>query len=174
MSFTLTTGGQGTVATAEVVWSYNGQTYKFRSDNNFLSWITSIFTIGDVLSTAQFVAEATTVGTTPQNLLLAGSGGSILIPNDTLLSGICTISGIKTDGSQVGVYQRSIAIKNIGGSMTLVHVSTISTDHEDDATWGVTINATNTPPSLVIECVGGTGDTVKWKAVFRGLQIAIA
>ena len=50
MSYSLTTGGEGTVATAEVVWSVNGQTYKFRSDNNFLSWITTIFTVADVVA----------------------------------------------------------------------------------------------------------------------------
>ena len=50
MSYSLTTGGEGTVATAQVVWSVDGQTYKFRSDNNFLSWITTIFTVADTLS----------------------------------------------------------------------------------------------------------------------------
>ena len=50
MSYTLATGGQGTVATAEVVWSLNGQTYKFRSDNNFLSWIQTIFDVGDAVA----------------------------------------------------------------------------------------------------------------------------
>lgn len=50
MSYSLTTGGEGTVATAQVVWSVNGQTYKFRSDNNFLSWITTIFTVADVVA----------------------------------------------------------------------------------------------------------------------------
>jgi hypothetical protein len=50
MSYSLTTGGEGTVATAQVVWSVDGQTYKFRSDNNFLSWITTIFTVADSLA----------------------------------------------------------------------------------------------------------------------------
>jgi len=50
MSFTLATGGQGTVATAQVVWSFNNQTYNFRSDNNFLSWITTIFEVAEAVT----------------------------------------------------------------------------------------------------------------------------
>ena len=50
MSFALTTGGQGTVATAQVVWSFNSQTYDFRSDNNFLSWITTIFEVAEAVT----------------------------------------------------------------------------------------------------------------------------
>jgi len=50
MSFTLTTGGEGTVATAQVNWSLNNKTYNFRSDNNFLSWITTIFQVADAVA----------------------------------------------------------------------------------------------------------------------------
>jgi hypothetical protein len=52
MSFALTVGSDGQAATAQVVWSVNGQTYTFRSDNNFLSWITTIFTVADSLGSA--------------------------------------------------------------------------------------------------------------------------
>ena len=50
MSFALTVGSDGQAATAQVVWSVNGQTYTFRSDNNFLSWITTIFSVADVVA----------------------------------------------------------------------------------------------------------------------------
>jgi len=50
MSFALTVGSDGQAATARVVWSVDGQTYTFRSDNNFLSWITTIFTVADVVA----------------------------------------------------------------------------------------------------------------------------
>lgn len=173
VSFALTVGSDGQAATASVVWSFNGQTYTFRSDNNFLSWITTIFTVADVLSTSEFVVEGTSIWPNPKNLVLAATGQSIPVVNNTILSGICTISGIKIDGSETALYQRSIQIKNIGGVVSLVHVSTISTDHEDDPAFGITITASGAPPSLIIECSGGVGDTIKWKAVFRGLQIEI-
>ena len=322
MSYTLATGGQGTVATAEVVWSVNGQTYKFRSDNNFLSWIQTIFDVADVINggggdllvssdqlppvqggsgnlwaeyivagsvvgdargigavdwqqsrsnatqvasgdratvggggfntasadyatvgggrgntasanyatvgggksntassyyatvgggysntasgeyatvgggrqgladrygmfahasgifsaqgdaqAVEFVARNTTTGATSSVLFLDGSSTVFGVSNNSLLSGILTISGFSTTGAKVGLYQRSISIKNVGGTTTLVHSSTISTDHEDDANWNVTITADNATDSLNISCLGSAGDTVRWVAVFRGLQI---
>jgi len=50
MSYTLSVGSDGSATTAQVVWSVNGQTYKFRSDNNFISWITTIFDVADSLN----------------------------------------------------------------------------------------------------------------------------
>jgi hypothetical protein len=63
MSFTLTFGQEGNCATAQVVWSVNGETYNFRSDNNFVSWISTIFTVADVVN---------------------GGGGDLLISSDQL------------------------------------------------------------------------------------------
>jgi hypothetical protein len=53
MSYTLSVGSDGTATTAQVVWSVDGNTYRFRSDNNFLSWITTIFTVADALVGAE-------------------------------------------------------------------------------------------------------------------------
>lgn len=50
MSYTLAVGSDGTATTAQVVWSVDGQTYRFRSDNNFISWITTLFTVADVVA----------------------------------------------------------------------------------------------------------------------------
>lgn len=50
MSYTLSVGSDGSATTAQVAWSVNGQTYKFRSDNNFISWITTIFDVADSLN----------------------------------------------------------------------------------------------------------------------------
>jgi hypothetical protein len=121
----------------------------------------------------EFVARNTTTGATTSVLFLDGSSTRFTIRNNTVLSGICTISGFSSTGAKVGLYQRSICIKNVAGTTTLVHSSTISTDHEDDATWNVTITADNVNDSLEILCLGSTGDTVRWVAVFRGLEIAM-
>jgi hypothetical protein len=119
----------------------------------------------------EFVARNETDDTNTSVLFLNGSSTSFAVTNNSVLSGICTISGFSTSGTKVGIYQRSISIKNVGGTTTLVHSSTISTDHEDDPTWAVSITANNTTDSLQIACTGSTGDTVRWVAVFRGLQI---
>jgi hypothetical protein len=129
------------------------------------------FTAQGDAQAVEFVARNETVGATSSVLLLDGSFTRFTVTNNSLLSGILTISGFSTDGAKVGIYQRSVSIKNVGGTTTLVHSSTISTDHEDDATWAVTITADNTNDALNISCTGSVGDTVRWVAVFRGLQI---
>ena len=119
----------------------------------------------------EFVARNTTVGATSSVLFLDGSSTVFEVTDNSLLSGILTISGLETTGAKVGLYQRSVSIKNVSGVTTLVHSSTISTDHEDDATWAVTITADDASDSLNISCLGSAGDDVRWVAVFRGLQI---
>jgi hypothetical protein len=127
---------------------------------------------GDAQS-VEFILRKLTSSNTAEILTLDGATTKLTIRNNTLLSGICTISGFQTTGAKVGLYQRSIAIKNVAGTTTLVHSSTIGIDHEDDATWSVTITADNTNDALQISCLGSTSDTVRWVAVFRGLEIAI-
>jgi hypothetical protein len=119
----------------------------------------------------EFVARNTTSGVTPAVLFLDGASTRFTVTNNSILSGILTISGFNTTGTKNAVYQRSVLIQNVGGVTTLPHVSTISTDHETDATWNVTITADNTNDSLQILCLGSVADTVRWVAVFRGLQI---
>ena len=73
MSFTLTFGQEGNCATAQVVWSVDGKTYDFRSDNNFVAWISTIFTVADVvadesINTNGYVA-VNAVASTDLNLL---------------------------------------------------------------------------------------------------------
>jgi hypothetical protein len=119
----------------------------------------------------EFVARNTTAGVTPAVLFLDGASTRFTVTNNSILSGILTISGFNTTGTKNAVYQRSVLIQNVGGTTTLPHVSTISTDHETDATWAVTITADNATDSLNISCLGSLLDTVRWVAVFRGLQI---
>ena len=57
MSFTLTFGQEGNCATAQVVWSVDGKTYNFRSDNNFVSWISTIFTVADEIASKEITSN---------------------------------------------------------------------------------------------------------------------
>jgi hypothetical protein len=119
----------------------------------------------------EFVARNETVGATSSVLFLDGASTRFTVTNNSLLSGILTISGFNTTGTKNAVYQRSVLITNVGGTTTLAHSSTVSTDHETDATWAIAITADNATDSLNISCTGSAGDTVRWVAVFRGLQI---
>ena len=129
------------------------------------------FSVDGDAQAVEFVARNTTVGVTPAVLFLDGASTRFTVTNNSLLSGILTISGFNTTGTKNAVYQRSVLITNVGGTTTLAHVSTVSTDHETDATWAVTITADNATDSLNISCLGSLLDTVRWVAVFRGLQI---
>jgi len=129
------------------------------------------FSVQGDAQAVEFVARNETVGATSSVLFLDGASTRFTVTNNSLLSGILTISGFNTTGTKNAVYQRSVLITNVGGTTTLAHVSTISTDHETDATWAVSVTADNATSSLNISCLGSAGDTVRWVAVFRGLQI---
>lgn len=122
MSYTLATGGQGTVATAEVVW--NGGTYKFRSDNNFLSWIQTIFDVADSLSSNNvqyrqtiwwlnkdlLVPQYTTLGTPTQ-----ANGSAITLPTQPCIvtefgMRIRSIAGVETTPTVLRLYRGGITI----------------------------------------------------------------
>jgi len=83
MSFTLTFGQEGNCATAQVVWSVDGKTYNFRSDNNFVSWISTIFTVADYLSSS------------------GGNTNPLVLPNNTNANGwsLNTLDNGGTGGS---------------------------------------------------------------------------
>ena len=119
----------------------------------------------------EFVARNTTDDVSSSVLYLNGTSTVFGVQINSLLTGILTISGFSENGTKTAVYQRSVCIKNVGGTTTLTHLSTISTDHEDDPTWSVAITANNATDSLNISCLGSAGDTVRWVAVIRGLQI---
>jgi hypothetical protein len=122
----------------------------------------------------EFVARNITSGVTTAVLFLDGASERFTVTNNRLLSGILTISGFNTTGTKVGIFQRSICISNVAGTTVLQSNSTIGTDFKTDVTWTVTITADNTNDALQILCLGSTGDTVRWVAVFRGLEIGIS
>lgn len=132
MSFSLTTGGEGTVATAQVVWSVNGQTYKFRSDNNFLSWITTIFTIGDTVSQYFINPQGQTqvyVSSTSDLDLLGATGTKVDLY--TVPSGYrffsdqfaLTFTNVAQTGAMSGVTQPSVRIVKNNSNATANQIS---------------------------------------------------
>jgi hypothetical protein len=164
-------GGANTASgyCATVVGGLNGLADRY----GMLSHASGAFSEQGDAQAVEFVARRQSFGTIPVTLFLDGISTVFGVRLNTVLSGLCTISGIKNDGSEVAIYQRSICIKNIAGTTTLLSSSDVGTDYEDDATWNVVITANNTNDSLNISCVGGTGDTVRWVAVFRGLEILV-
>ena len=107
------------MATAEVVWSVNGATYKFRSDNNFIAWISTIFSVADAVSQYIINPQGQTqvyVSTTSDLNLLGVTGTKVDLY--TVPSGYrffsdqfaLTFTNVAQAGAMSGVTQPSIRV----------------------------------------------------------------
>ncbi len=121
----------------------------------------------------RFVARRKTTDNTATTLLLDGSTTRLTITSGKILFADILVSGIKSDGSAAACYKRKVAIKNVGGTTTIVgSVETIGTDIEDNAGTDIAITADNTNDALQINVTGVTAETWRWVAVVEGLEIA--
>lgn len=121
----------------------------------------------------EFVLRNKTTNSTATTLFLNGSSTRLTIPSGKILFADVLVSGIKSDGSAAACYKRKVAIKNVGGTTSLVgSVETIGTDIEDNASTDVAITADDTNDALQIDVTGITSETWRWVAVVEGLEIA--
>lgn len=121
----------------------------------------------------RFVLRNKTTTATPTTIYLNGSSSRLTIPSGKIMFANVLVSGIKSDGSAAACYKRKVAIKNVGGTTSLVGaVETIGTDIEDNASTDVTITADNTNDALDISVTGIAAETWRWLAVVEGLEIA--
>jgi len=118
------------------------------------------------------VGRNTTTGATPVNIFLDGSTQRISVLNETAMFVTINIAGITSGGTSAAHYIRKVAIKNVGGTTSLIGtVSTIGTDVEDNASYDVTITADNTNDALDIQVTGVVGDTMRWTVHIEGVEI---
>jgi hypothetical protein len=114
-----------------------------------------------------------TTDATPVTLYSNGSSTRLTITSGKILYADVLISGIKSDGSAAACYKRKVAIKNVGGTTSLVGtVEAIGTDIEDNASTDVAITADNTNDALDISVTGIAAETWRWVCVVEGLEIA--
>lgn len=120
-----------------------------------------------------FVLRNKTTNNTAATLFLDGASTRLTIPSGKVMSAVCRICGIKSDGTAVANYMRRVVIKNLAGTTSLVGaVETIGIDIEDNASTDVAITADDTNDALQINVTGITGETWRWVAVVEGLEIA--
>jgi hypothetical protein len=133
---------------------------------------------GSANGDSQFVLQVMRVKTTNSTPTTMQTGhedriGRLTIPSGKIMFCNVLVSGIKSDGSAAACYKRKLAIKNVGGTTSLVgSVETIGTDIEDNALTDVAMTADNTNDALQINVTGITGETWRWVAVVEGLEIA--
>jgi len=120
-----------------------------------------------------FIARRKTTDATPTTLMLDGASARLTIVAGRVMLLTVLVTGVRSDGSQCACYMRKVAIKNVGGTTSLVgSVETIGTDIEDNASTDVAITADNTNDALQINVTGITSETWRWVAVVEGLEIA--
>jgi len=113
----------------------------------------------------------TSTGTTPTELFLNGTSTRLSINTSTVVSGIATITGVKSDGSAVCMFARKFCIKRVGSTTSIVGtVETIGSDIKDVPTPDVTLTADDTNDALAITVTGVTAETWKWKCIISGLN----
>lgn len=132
-----------------------------------------IFAAAGDAQRAGWVLRNKTTNNTPTTLFADGSSTRLTITSGKILFADVLITGIKSDGSAAACYKRKVAIKNVGGTTSLVGtVETIGTDIEDNASTDVAITADDTNDALQINVTGITSETWRWVAVVEGLEIA--
>jgi hypothetical protein len=120
-----------------------------------------------------FVMRRTTTNATPTTLMLDGSSARLTIPSGKALFATVTVAGVINGGSKAAHYTRKVAIKNVGGTTSLVGaVSTLGTDVEDDAAYDVAITADDTNDALQINVTGKASENIRWVAHVEGVEIA--
>jgi hypothetical protein len=136
------------------------------------SWANGAFFDAGDSQQIDLVARTKTTTANPTNLWLNGSNARITISSGFTLFATVNIAGIKSDGSSAAHYIRKVAIKNVGGTTSLIGtVSTIGTDVEDNAAYDVTITADDTNDALDIKVTGVVGETIRWTAHIQGVEI---
>ena len=121
-----------------------------------------------------FGLYAKTTDATPQTMLLGktyNTTAQLTIASGKILHATVQVIGSKSDGSAIAIYQRQVAIANVGGTTALVgSVNTIGSDTA--AGTSLSIAADNTNGSLKIEVTGIAGETWRWFASVSGAEIA--
>jgi len=121
-----------------------------------------------------FAIYAKTTSATPKTMLLGqtyNTTAQLTIPSGKILHATVHVIGSKSDGSAIAIYQRQVAIANVGGTTSLVgSVNTLGSDTA--AGTSLSITADNTNGALDVQVTGIAGETWRWFASVYGAELA--
>lgn len=165
------TAGGASASTAN--WGFaHGQSAETRLPGQLVYAAGRFSALADAQAT-KFILRIKTTDATATTMMLDGSTTRLTIPSGKMMFADIWISGIKSDGSAAATYRRKVAIKNVGGTTSLIgSVETIGTDYEDNVLTDVAITADDTNDALQINVTGIAAETWRWVAVVEGLEIA--
>lgn len=134
-----------------------------------MAYASGRFSVTGDAENVSFALRCKTTTNSAVEMALDGSTGYLTIPSGRVLAGILTITGSKSDGTAVAVYSRQVAIKNIGGTTSLV--GTVNTLGSDTAAGtSISITANDGSDYLSVQVTGITSETWRWTANFTGTE----
>ncbi len=120
-----------------------------------------------------FAIYAKTTDATPTTMLLGqtyNTTAQLTIPSGKILHVTVHVIGSKSDGSAIAIYQRQVAIANVGGTTSLVgSVNTIGSDTAAGTSLSITADDTN--DALDVQVTGIAAETWRWFASVSGIEM---
>ncbi len=124
-------------------------------------------TAGDA-QTSVFVVRGTTNDDNWHSLYLDGVDTQIIVASGRTMAFDILVVG-RTQAGKSNGYQITGVVENVSGTPTQWH--SVSALHEDDTGWGTQIMVA-ADGCLHVQVNGDTGDTVRWVAVIRTVEVA--
>jgi len=120
-----------------------------------------------------FAIYAKTTSATPKTMLLGqtyNTTAQLTIPSGKILHATVHVIGSKSDGSAIAIYQRQVAIANVGGTTSLVgSVNTLGSDTAAGTSLSITADDTN--DALDVQVTGIAAETWRWFASVSGIEM---
>jgi hypothetical protein len=155
-----------TVTNADLDLSPNGTGEIIHTTGGTIQRNGNFSTLGDAQA-ANYVLKCQTTSTTPVTFTLDGSAEMTLSADSTwAFTGIIVARRGTTQDCAGYKIEGLMEYEDIGGATLLA--STVTTIHEDDAAWNVTITASTT--NLRLQAVGNTGENINWVAYVQTVQ----
>lgn len=128
----------------------------------------SFSTNGDCQTRSVLLRGETTDATATELL----TPGRFSIPDETVVSCEVHIIGRQDSGANHVSYRRLCLLERTGGTLALAgSVQTLGTDIETDSNWDVLLTADDGNKSLCVQVTGNTGQTVRWTAAIRAIEL---
>jgi hypothetical protein len=124
-------------------------------------------TTGDA-QTSIYVVRGTTDDDAWHSLYLDGVDRQIFVASGRTMTFDILVVG-RTQGGKSNGYRITGVVENVSGTLSVWY--SVSDFHEDDSGWGVQV-ITAADNTLHVQVNGDTGDTVRWVATVRTVEVA--
>lgn len=147
--------------------SYNEPSRGGEQTWNDASWA---FVAGD-RKAVQLMGYAITTDATPTQVRIKSTSAFFTIPSGAVMAGQMEILASQSTGGKMLHYTRKFAIKNVGGTTSLVGaISTVGTDVTDDGALAVAITAIDAGDYLDVTVTGIAAETYRWFVKIDAVQ----